>query len=81
VDSHAFVGYVMPSYYDSLLAKLIVHGHSRVEAVACMQRALDEVHIEGIKTTVPVHQKILRHPEFVAGRTSTQFLLRLLKER
>ena len=81
VDSHAFAGYTMPPNYDSLLAKLIVHGRSRVEAVARMRRALDEVHIEGIKTTVPVHQKILRDPEFLAGRTSTQFLLRLLEER
>jgi acetyl-CoA carboxylase biotin carboxylase subunit len=81
VDSHAYTGYTIPRYYDSLLAKVIVHGRSRAEAVSCMQRALDEVRIEGIKTTVPVHQKILRHPDFLAGRTSTQFLVRLLEER
>ena len=81
VDSHVYAGYTVPPYYDSLLAKVVVHGSSRAEAVARMQRALDEVRIEGIKTTVPVHQKIVRDPDFLAGRTSTGFLLRLLQER
>jgi len=81
VDSHAYAGYTIPPYYDSLLAKLIVHGRSRAEAVACMQRALDEVQIEGIQTTVPIHRKILRHSDFLAGRTSTQFLRRVLEDR
>jgi acetyl-CoA carboxylase biotin carboxylase subunit len=81
VDSHAYAGYTVPPYYDSLLAKLIVHAPSRAEAIARMQRALDEVRIEGIKTTVPLHQKIVRDPDFLAGRTSTGFLLRLLQER
>jgi acetyl-CoA carboxylase biotin carboxylase subunit len=81
VDSHVYAGYTVPPYYDSLLAKLIVHAPSRAEAIARMQRALDEVRIEGIRTTVPLHQKIVRDPDFLAGRTSTGFLLRLLQER
>jgi len=81
VDSHAYVGYRVPPFYDSLLAKVIVHGPTREEAVACMQRALDEMRVEGVKTTIPVHQRILRHPDFLAGRTSTQFLARLFAER
>jgi acetyl-CoA carboxylase biotin carboxylase subunit len=81
VDSHAYVGYRVPAFYDSLLAKVVVHGRTREEAVACMRRALDEMRVEGVKTTIPVHQRILRHPDFLAGRTSTQFLARLLAER
>ncbi len=81
VDTHAYAGYRVPPYYDSLLAKIIVHGRTREEAVACIRRALDEMRVEGVKTTIPVHQRILRHPDFRAGRTSTQFLARLLAER
>ncbi len=81
VDSHAYVGYRVPPFYDSLLAKVIVHARTREEAVGCMQRALDEMRVEGVKTTIPVHQRILRHPDFLAGRTSTQFLARLFAER
>jgi acetyl-CoA carboxylase biotin carboxylase subunit len=81
VDSHAYVGYRVPPFYDSLIAKLVVHGQTRDAAVACMQRALDEMWVEGVKTTIPVHQRILRHPDFLAGRTSTQFLARLLAKR
>jgi acetyl-CoA carboxylase biotin carboxylase subunit len=81
VDSHAYVGYRVPPFYDSLIAKVVVHGQTREDAVACMRRALDEMRVEGVKTTIPVHQRILRHPDFLAGRTSTQFLARLLAER
>ena len=77
VDSHAYVGYVVPPYYDSLLGKVIVHGSDRDEAVARMQRALDETLIQGVQTTIPFHQKVLRHPDFLAGRTSTRFVERL----
>ncbi len=77
VDTHAYVGYVIPPYYDSLLGKVIVHGHDRDEAVARMQRALDEMLIQGVQTTIAFHQKVLRNPEFLAGRTSTRFLERL----
>ncbi len=81
MDSHAYVGYVVPPYYDSLLAKLIAHGRDRDEAVARMQRALDEVVIQGVQTTIPFHQKVLRHPDFIAGRTSTRFVERLTQEQ
>jgi len=81
VDSHAYVGYVVPPYYDSLLGKVIVHAHDRGEAIARMQRALDEMQIQGVQTTIPFHQKVLRHPDFLAGRTSTRFLERLLQEQ
>jgi len=77
VDSHAYVGYVVPPFYDSLLGKLVTHGQDRGEAIGRMQRALDEMVVEGIQTTIPFHQKVLRHPEFLAGRTSTRFLERL----
>ncbi|HTX54176.1 MAG TPA: acetyl-CoA carboxylase biotin carboxylase subunit [Candidatus Baltobacteraceae bacterium] len=78
VDTHAYAGYTIPQYYDSLLAKIIVHGPSRGEAIAYMLRALGETHIEGIQSTVPLHRRILEDADFRAGRTSTQFLPRLL---
>ncbi|MFB3819242.1 MAG: acetyl-CoA carboxylase biotin carboxylase subunit [Candidatus Methylomirabilales bacterium] len=81
VDTHAYAGYTIPSFYDSLLAKVIVHGRDRQEAVARMRRALDETLVEGVKTTIPVHQALLQHPSFLAGRTSTRFLERLIQER
>ena len=74
MESHAMV---VP-YYDSLVAKLIVHGQDRDEAMARMRRALDEFVIEGIKTTIPLHQRIFKDPEFHKGRVSTKFLEKLL---
>jgi acetyl-CoA carboxylase biotin carboxylase subunit len=81
MDSHAYVGYMVSPHYDSLLAKLIVHGCDREEAIARMQRALDETVIQGIQTTIPFHQKVLRHPDFIAGRLSTRFVERLTREQ
>jgi acetyl-CoA carboxylase biotin carboxylase subunit len=81
VDSHAYVGYRIPPFYDSLLMKIIAHGRDRHEAVMRMRRALDETLVEGVKTTIPVHQALLQHPSFLAGRTSTQFLERLIQGR
>jgi acetyl-CoA carboxylase biotin carboxylase subunit len=78
VDSHAYVGYVIPPFYDSLLGKVIVHDHPRDEAILRMQRALDEMLVEGVQTTIPFHQKVLRHPDFLAGRISTRLLERIL---
>ncbi len=80
VDTHAYPGYLVPSHYDSLLAKVIVHAPSRAEAIARMRRALWEMRVEGIKTTIPAQQRILAHPDFLAGCTSTQFLARLTQE-
>jgi acetyl-CoA carboxylase biotin carboxylase subunit len=63
-------GYTVPPHYDSLIAKIIVHGHDRNEAIARMQRALYETVIEGIKTTIPYHLKLLADPAFVAGEST-----------
>ena len=67
VDSHMMPGYVVPPYYDSLIAKIIAHGRDRAEAVARMQRALAETVVEGVKTTIPFHLKLLTDPIFLAG--------------
>ncbi|RKY05080.1 acetyl-CoA carboxylase biotin carboxylase subunit [Candidatus Poribacteria bacterium] len=74
LDTHIYTGYEIPPYYDSLVAKLIAHGRDRSEAIARMRRALDEMRIEGIKTTVPLHKKILEDERFLQGRTFTNFL-------
>jgi acetyl-CoA carboxylase biotin carboxylase subunit len=74
VDSHLYAGYSVPSHYDSLLAKLIVWADTREAAIARMQRALDEYVIEGIVTTIPFHQRLLRHEGFIRGETHTRFL-------
>ncbi|RPI35264.1 MAG: acetyl-CoA carboxylase biotin carboxylase subunit [Nitrospiraceae bacterium] len=74
VDTAAYNGCVIPSHYDSLIAKLIVHGRDRSEAIARMKRALDEFIIEGIKTTIPFHKKVLNMPAFVKGDFNTSFL-------
>jgi acetyl-CoA carboxylase, biotin carboxylase subunit len=70
VDSHLMPGYVVPPHYDSLIAKIIVHAHDRTEAIARMHRALSETLIEGVKTTIPYHLKLLADPTFVAGEST-----------
>ena len=77
VDTAAYTDGVIPPYYDSLVAKLITFGSSREEAIVRMRRALEMFVVEGIYTTIPLHQRIMRHPDFVAGRLDTQFLSRL----
>ena len=77
VDTAAHVDAIISPYYDSLIAKLIVHGRDRAEAVARMRRALGMFVIEGIKTSLPLHQRILADPDFEAGRLDTHFLERL----
>jgi acetyl-CoA carboxylase biotin carboxylase subunit len=74
VDSHMYPGYVIPPYYDSLLSKLIVWGNTREEAIARMQRTLDEYAITGIATTIPFHQKVLSNPYFLKGDVTTDFI-------
>ncbi|TET21326.1 MAG: acetyl-CoA carboxylase biotin carboxylase subunit [Candidatus Stahlbacteria bacterium] len=74
VDTHIFAGYVIPTYYDSLIAKVISHGATRAEAIARMKRALEEFYTEGIKTTVPFHLKVLDDAEFRAGNLHTGFI-------
>jgi acetyl-CoA carboxylase biotin carboxylase subunit len=70
VDSHLMSGYAVPPHYDSLIAKIIVHGGDRAEAIARMQRALGETIVEGVKTTIPYHLKLLSDPAFVAGEVT-----------
>jgi acetyl-CoA carboxylase, biotin carboxylase subunit len=78
VDTAAYADAIVPPYYDSLVAKLICHGHNRGEAIARMSRSLEGFIIEGLKTTIPLHKRILSDPDFVAGKFDTQFLDRLL---
>jgi acetyl-CoA carboxylase biotin carboxylase subunit len=75
-DSHAHPGYVVSPHYDSMIGKLLVHQPTRTEAIECMQRALSELRIEGIQTTVPLHRAILRHSAFAEGRIDTTFVER-----
>jgi acetyl-CoA carboxylase biotin carboxylase subunit len=84
VDTHIYAGYTVPPYYDSLLAKVIVHGNTRTEALARMRQALDSFIIEGVTTTIPFLGRVMRHPDFVAGQVDTKFLERepqLLKDQ
>ncbi len=74
IDTAAHADCQVLPYYDSLIAKLVVHGRDRDEAIHRMRRALDLTVIEGVKTTIPLHRKILRHADFVAGRYNTRFL-------
>ena len=76
MDTHVYAGYTVPPYYDSLLAKLIVHGDDRAEALARMGRALDSFILEGVTTTIPFLAKVIHHPDFVAGKVDTRFLER-----
>jgi acetyl-CoA carboxylase, biotin carboxylase subunit len=74
VDTAVYPGYVVPPYYDSMIAKLIVHARTRELAIARMQRALDMMVVEGIKTTIPLHKKIMADAKFQAGDFSTKFM-------
>jgi acetyl-CoA carboxylase biotin carboxylase subunit len=78
VDSAAYADAVIPPYYDSMIAKLIVKGRDRAEAIGRMKRALEMFVIEGIKTSIPLHRRILNHPDFAAGRIDTGFIERFL---
>jgi acetyl-CoA carboxylase biotin carboxylase subunit len=78
VDSHAYTGYVVPPFYDSLISKLITVGASRASAIDRMRRALDEYYITGIKTTVPFHSAIMRSKEFRDGTYDTGFVERFM---
>ena len=78
-DSHVYTGYTVSPFYDSMIGKLIVHQPTRAEAIACMKRALRELRIEGIKTTIPLQEKILDHTAFVEHRVDTTFIERTWK--
>ncbi len=81
MDTHAYTGYTIPPYYDSLVGKLIVWGHNRAEALAVCNRAVSEMVVEGIKTTLPFQQKILKHKNFIEGKYDTGFVERILQEK
>ena len=81
VDTYAHSECTIPPYYDSMIAKIIVHGRDRQEAIARMRRTLEMTVIEGIKTSIPMHLKILNDPDFIAGRLSTAFMERYLTEK
>lgn len=74
VDTHVYAGYVIPQYYDSMIAKLITVAQTREEAIQTMERALEEFIIEGIKTTIPFHIKLMKDPNFRAGNFTTKFM-------
>ena len=76
MDTHVYAGYTVPPYYDSLLAKVIVHGNDREEALTRMGQALDSFILEGVTTTIPFLARVIRHPDFVAGNVDTRFLER-----
>ncbi|MEE8537168.1 MAG: hypothetical protein V3S71_04120, partial [Acidobacteriota bacterium] len=78
VDTHVYSDYVVPPYYDSMIAKLITHGNDRAEAIFRMRRSLEVMVVEGIKTNIPLHLRIINDPDFLIGRLSTGYLNRLL---
>ncbi len=81
VDTHVYAGYTIPPYYDSMIAKLICRARTREECITKMERALDEFIIEGVKTTVPFHQKLMRDENFRAGKYDTRYVDDLNKKK
>jgi acetyl-CoA carboxylase biotin carboxylase subunit len=80
VDTAAYAEGVIPPYYDSLIAKLVVRGRDRAEAISRMSRALDMFVVEGIYTSIPLHRRIMADPDFRAGNFDTSFMERLLNQ-
>lgn len=74
VDTHIYSGYSIPPFYDSMIAKVIATAQTREEAISTMERALSEFVVEGVKTTIPFHLKMLKDPNFIAGNFNTQYL-------
>ena len=74
IDSHVYAGYVIPPFYDSMIAKIIAIARTRKEAIDTMSRALSEYVIEGVKTTIPFHQQLMRNEDFIKGNFTTKFL-------
>ena len=79
LDSHVYAGYEIPPHYDSMIAKLVVWGETREQALNRMRVALDEYVIEGVKTTIPLQRRILRNPKFIEGEFNTSFLEKYLR--
>jgi acetyl-CoA carboxylase biotin carboxylase subunit len=80
VDSGAYGGWTVPSTYDSLIAKVIVHAPTRAEAIVRMRRALDEFIVGGIRTNIPLHRRLLEDPEVQSGEMTTRTIERILAE-
>ena len=81
MDTHVYAGYRVPPFYDSLLAKVVVHGRDRDEALARMRNALSTFVLEGVHTTIPFLLTVLDHPDFIAGTIDTKFLERMVAEK
>ena len=81
VDSALYSGYAVPPHYDSLIAKLVVHGATRAEAIARLRRSLAEMVVDGIRTTLPLHLAIMEDPEFQAGDYTIHWLERFVARR
>ena len=81
MDTHVYSGYMVPPYYDSLLGKLIAWGRDRTEALAVCRRALEEVVVEGVKTTIPFQKRIIMHKNFAVGKYDTGFVERLMQDQ
>jgi acetyl-CoA carboxylase biotin carboxylase subunit len=79
VDTAAYSEYVISPHYDSLIAKIVAWGRDRQESIDRMKRALDMTVVEGVQTTIPLHQRILQDEDFRAGRINTRFLERWFK--
>jgi acetyl-CoA carboxylase biotin carboxylase subunit len=80
IDTHIYAPYKIPPFYDSLIAKLIVWGETREEAIQRLKRSLDEFVVEGIKTTIPFHQYVIQTPEFISGDFDTHFIEKIYKK-
>ena len=74
IDSHAYSGYTIPPFYDSMIGKLICTGKTRQDALATMHRALSEYLIRGVKTTIPLHKAIMSDPIFIEGKATTAYM-------
>ena len=81
VDSHVYAGYTVPPHYDSMIGKLIVHGNTRAQAISRMRVALSEMIVDGIKTNVPLQQRIMADIGFQQGGTNIHYLEKRLQER
>ena len=80
MDSHIYSSYQVPPYYDSLIGKLITYGEDREIAIARMRNALDEIIVEGIKTNIPLHQELMRDPNFIKGGMDIHYLEQRVKD-
>ncbi|MEN8152061.1 MAG: ATP-grasp domain-containing protein, partial [Planctomycetota bacterium] len=78
IDTHVREGYVVPPFYDSMIAKLVTHGADRADAIERMKKALAEFRIEGVKSTIPIHQRVLENEEFASGTYDTRLIGRML---